>query len=70
MADNYQIISQAPRVRALPGGQFGPTIMVTFETKPHKIYGTVDIPEQAFTTSEVDRVVRDKAALLEAVMEL
>ena len=70
MADNYQIISQAPRVRAMPGGQFGPAISVTFETKPHKIVGTVDIPEQAYTVDEVDRLVRAKAELLEGVMSL
>lgn len=70
MADTYKITSVRPKVLAVPGGLFQNVMAVTFTTIPHEQTGTVDIPDQAFTDAEVDKVVRAKAALIESVMGL
>lgn len=70
MAETYDIVSLQPRTRAVPGGTFQNVVTVTFVTKPNGITGMVDIPEQAFSTEEVDKVVTPKAAILEAVKNL
>lgn len=70
MADTYEIVSQVPRTRMLPGGQYGAVTFVTFKTKPSGIFGSVDIPAQVFSVDEVDRVVRTQAKLLEDVQAL
>lgn len=70
MAATYEIVSQVPRTRMLPGGQYGAVSFVTFKTKPSGIIGTVDIPTQLFSVDEVDRVVSAQAQLLEQVQAL
>lgn len=70
MAATYEIVAQTPRTRSDVGGQFSQVIEVTFRTKPSNQPGMVDIPAQMFTPEEVDRVVAQKADLIERVQAL
>lgn len=70
MADVYEIVRAAPRTRAEPGGAFTQVQLVTFRTKPSGYIGTLEVPDAAFTPEEVDRLVREKTAVLEAVAHL
>jgi hypothetical protein len=70
MADTYEIVNSTPRVVSIGGGQFATIVTVTFKTKPGAQLGTVDVPETAFSVDEVDKLVRQKAAILEAVKNL
>lgn len=70
MADTYKIEDQTPRSARTAAGGFYDVMRVTFATKPSGIVGTVDVPISAYSTDEVDRLVRAQAALLEAVQAL
>lgn len=70
MAANYEIISQIPQTRSMPGGQFSQVMMVTFRTKPNRQTGSVDIPAQMYTAGEVDRIVGEAARNIEEIQQL
>lgn len=70
MADSYDIVQIAPKLRSAPGGIFTRVQEVTFTTKPSGITGQVDIDNDTFTPDTVDAAVRPAAANLEAVKHL
>ncbi len=70
MADTYTIVSQVPRVRSAPGGQFTRVIEVTFTTKPSGQTGMVDIPADGYGPDTVADIVAAQAAAIERVQHL
>jgi hypothetical protein len=70
MAANYVIVSQVPKTRAKPGGLFEQVMQITFTTKPSDQVGTVDVPIRMYAADEVDKIVAQQAATIEAVQHL
>lgn len=70
MAETYEILSVAPRTRAVGGNVFAKVNEVTFRTKLSGLVGTVDIMADEFTPEHVAEVVSAQAQNLEAVKAL
>lgn len=70
VADTYKVISQVPTTAAMPGGTFVPSMEITFETLPSHVAGKVTVPQSQYSPDEVDRVLRQSAATIEAVQAL
>jgi hypothetical protein len=70
MATTYEIVSQIPRTRSMPGGQFETVMNVTFRTKPSRQVGSIDVPSAMYNASEVDRLVAEAAQQIEEIQAL
>ena len=70
MANNFTVVSIAPRVRSVAGSTFEHVQEVTFTTIPSNIPGTVDIADADFNPAGVTAIITPVAANLEAVKAL
>lgn len=70
MADTYDITAITPRTRSAPGGVFQKVQNVAFVTKPSGIAGEIDVADDIFVPETVNRLVSERAALLESVKKL
>lgn len=70
MAADYTITDQRPVMSASPGGQFVPSMEITFVTKPNAQPGRVTVPTTQYTPENVDRIVGEAARNIEAVHTL
>lgn len=70
MADNFTVVSQADTRMPGPTGTYVDAVLVTFETKPSGITGTVAIPVIDFQPDRVGPLITRLAADREAVQAL
>lgn len=70
MADNFTIIDQAERKVAGEAGRLIDAVVITFETKPSHLKGTVTVPVGDATADRVGPIVGRLAAEREAIQAL
>lgn len=70
MADTYDIVGIAQRVKLMPGMGFEDVEDVTFKTKPDGLVGTVTLARSQATPDAVDKAVSAEVERLHAVKHL
>lgn len=70
MADNYAVTGQRTTVDPKPDGTVANVVEITFKTKPSGVVSTARVDEEFYNAVDVDRILTEKAATIEAVHSL